>query len=159
METIEANATAACAAQATWTHSRYLQSPCSADADACYDQMTRDSELRDAVRYRAGGASWLAIRRILGRHHHSVKRRGGAYQAGADAWLSASRGGVMVADPLRADGRRLPDAGRGPWDEARDARLYSRPAPSCRAPPCSRWCRLGAGRGRWGHKRNEDGRC
>ena len=53
--------------------------------------MTRD-ELRDAVRYRAGGASWLAIGQILGRHHHSVKRAVEAYQAGRGRVAKRERG-------------------------------------------------------------------
>lgn len=52
----------------------------------------------------------------------------------------------------------LPDV--DPWDEARDARLYSGPHPVVAHPPCTRWCRLaGLVEARWGHKRGEDGGC
>lgn len=50
--------------------------------------------------------------------------------------------------------------GVDPWDEARDARLYSGLHPVVAHPPCSRWCRLaGLVEARWGHKRGEDGGC
>ncbi len=52
----------------------------------------------------------------------------------------------------------LPDV--DPWDEARDARLYTGPHPVVAHPPCSRWCRLaGLVEARWGHKRGDDGGC
>jgi len=52
----------------------------------------------------------------------------------------------------------LPDV--DPWDEERDARLYSGPHPVVAHPPCSRWCRLaGLVEARWGHKKGEDDGC
>jgi len=52
----------------------------------------------------------------------------------------------------------LPDV--DPWDESRDARLYSGPHAVVAHPPCSRWCRLaGLVQSRWGHKKGEDGGC
>lgn len=50
--------------------------------------------------------------------------------------------------------------GVDPWDEARDARLYSGPHPVVAHPPCDRWHQLSAvNHKRWGWKINEDGGC
>jgi len=50
--------------------------------------------------------------------------------------------------------------GVDPWDQNRDARLYTGPHPVIAHPPCSRWCRLaGLVEARWGHKRGEDDGC
>lgn len=50
--------------------------------------------------------------------------------------------------------------GVDPWDESRDAKLYSGPYPVIAHPPCSRWCKLaGLVEARWGHKRGDDGGC
>lgn len=47
-----------------------------------------------------------------------------------------------------------------PWDEARDARLYSGPWPVVAHPPCSRWCQLAhLNQARYGHKVGDDGGC
>ena len=53
--------------------------------------MTRD-DLREAIRYREGGASWLAVGQILGRNHHAVQRAVEAYQAGRGRVAKRERG-------------------------------------------------------------------
>ena len=48
--------------------------------------------------------------------------------------------------------------GVDPWDEERDARLYTGPHPVVAHPPCERWCMLaGLVEHRWGHKKGDDG--
>ena len=49
-------------------------------------------ELREAIAYREGGASWLAIGQIMGRHHHAMKRAVEAYQAGRGRVAKRERG-------------------------------------------------------------------
>jgi len=50
--------------------------------------------------------------------------------------------------------------GVDPWDEKRDARLYTGPHAVIAHPPCSRWCRLaGLVQKRWGHAKGDDGGC
>lgn len=52
----------------------------------------------------------------------------------------------------------LPDV--DPWDETRDARLYTGPWPVVAHPPCSRWSRLaGLVQARWGHEKGDDDGC
>lgn len=65
------------------------------------------------------------------------------------AALFVERAGVYY-DPALSD--------VDPWDEARDARLYTGPWPVVAHPPCARWCRLaGLVEARWKHRRGEDG--
>lgn len=55
--------------------------------------------------------------------------------------------------------------GVDPWDEARDARLYSGPHPVVAHPPCQRWGKLWAGQPLWikrtgeRKKKGDDGGC
>jgi hypothetical protein len=52
----------------------------------------------------------------------------------------------------------LPDV--DPWDETRDARLYTGPWPVVAHPPCARWCMLASvNEARWGTPIGEDGGC
>lgn len=71
------------------------ESPCSATTPTrvleSREQMTRD-DLREAIRYREGGASWLAVGQILGRNHHAVQRAVEAYQAGRGRVAKRERG-------------------------------------------------------------------
>ncbi len=65
------------------------------------------------------------------------------------AALFVSKGGAYFG---------LPDV--DPWDEKRDARLYTGPHAVVAHPPCARWCRLaGLVEKRWGHKKGDDGGC
>lgn len=65
------------------------------------------------------------------------------------AALFVERGGVYWDVP-----------GVDPWDEMRDARLYSGPWPVVAHPPCARWSRLaGLVESRWGHRAGDDGGC
>jgi hypothetical protein len=50
--------------------------------------------------------------------------------------------------------------GVDPWDEARDARRYSGPAPVVAHPPCSRWCQMApVNHARYGQPIGDDGGC
>jgi hypothetical protein len=67
---------------------------------------------------------------------------------------------VIAALYVQTDGvyYGLPEV--DPWDEARDARLYTGPHPVVAHPPCARWSRLaGFTEFRFGLKRGEDGGC
>ena len=50
--------------------------------------------------------------------------------------------------------------GVDPWDEKRDARLYSGPHPVVAHPPCSTWCQLAAlNQSLYGHRIGDDAGC
>jgi hypothetical protein len=52
----------------------------------------------------------------------------------------------------------LPDV--DPWDQKRDARLYTGPYPVVAHPPCERWCQLARlNEHRYGHRVGDDGGC
>jgi hypothetical protein len=67
---------------------------------------------------------------------------------------------VIAALFVQKNGHYFGLEGVDPWDEERDARLYSGPHAVVAHPPCARWCRLaGLVEKRWGHKKGEDGGC
>ena len=108
------------------------------DADARAREPRPDDARRAA---RCGSATARAGRRgsRSGRSSAGTTTRSSARwrrtRPGADAWLSASGGGVMVAALCDADGRRLlRDAGRGPVGRGAGRSPLRRAAPGCRAP-------------------------
>lgn len=68
---------------------------------------------------------------------------------------------TIAALYVEADGCYVGLPGVDPWDEARDARLYSGPHPVVAHPPCQRWGRFWHGSTRKPHqfKLGDDGGC
>jgi len=68
---------------------------------------------------------------------------------------------VIAALYVEADGTYCGLPGVDPWDEARDARLYSGPFPVVAHPPCQRWGRFWHGSTRKPHrfKKGDDEGC
>jgi hypothetical protein len=65
---------------------------------------------------------------------------------------------TVAALYVRKGGPYFGVEGVDPWDESRDARLYTGPHPVVAHPPCARWCQLaGLVEARWGYKRGDDG--
>ena len=67
---------------------------------------------------------------------------------------------AIAALYVETDGCYFGLPGVEPWDEPRDARLYTGPHPVVAHPPCDRWHQLSAvNHKRWGYVINQDGGC